>query len=286
MSYPTQPDPAQTSAEPPPAAAGRTQYAPGEARDPRQYSEWDPRSAPGTYFLVAVNVAVFLWMILHGVSARDPSVQQLQHFGANNPVLVLNQHQWYRVLTATFVHIGILHIASNMWCLWNLGLLGEPLVGPWGLIAVYVLTGVAGNLLSLAWDAGMAVFTHTALPFGMGAGASGAVFGLTGILIVLLSNRKLPIPWSELKRLRTSVVRFAAINLFIGASTIIVNGPVRVDNSAHIGGFLAGLALGPPLVPMMTAGRERYLGRQKTVFLAAAFILCLFGYWIANLKAS
>ena len=80
--------------------------------------------------------------------------------------------------------------------------------------------------------------------FSVGAGASGAVFGIAGILIILLSNRRLPIPWPELRRLRRSVIQFAGINLVIGAATII-GGPVRIDNSAHIGGFLCGLALGP-----------------------------------------
>lgn len=256
------------------AAAAAAEALP--QREQRDYSEWDPRSAPGTYFLLAVNIGVFVWMILHGVSAQNPTRDQLLHFGANSTVDVLNG-EWYRLLTAMFVHIGILHIATNMWCLWNLGLLGEPLLGPLGLIAVYVLTGVAGNLLSIAWDV---IYAHTA---GVGAGASGAVFGIAGILIVLLSNRKLPIPWSELKRLRTSVVRFAAINLVIGAATIFA-GSIRIDNSAHIGGFLCGLALGPGLVGRMTAGRVKYLSRQKLVFGVAAFALSLFGYWIANVK--
>jgi rhomboid protease GluP len=121
---------------------------------------------------------------------------------------------------------------------------------------------------------------------GVGAGASGAVFGIAGILIVLLSNRKLPIPWAELKRLRTSVVRFALINLVIGASTILpmLGSIVRIDNSAHIGGFLCGLALGPGLVPRMTAGKVKYLARQRWVFAAAAFVLALAGYWVANFK--
>ena len=66
-----------------------------------------------------------------------------------------------------------------MWCLWNLGLLGEPLVGPFGLIAIYLLTGIAGNLLSVAWDVILASIFRQPLEFyaGMGAGASGAVFG-------------------------------------------------------------------------------------------------------------
>ena len=255
-------------------------YAPGEPPNQVHHSEWDPRSAPGTYFLIAINVAVFLWMILHGVSATSPTIPQLIHFGANNAVDVLNG-QWYRLITATFVHIGIIHIATNMWCLWNLGLLGEPLLGPFGLIAVYILTGVSGNLLSIAWD--LVFASQSQLQYGVGAGASGAVFGIAGILIVLLSNRALPFPWEELRRLRSMVIKFAAINLAIGLSTLVFNFGVRIDNFAHIGGFTSGLALGVPLVPRMTAGRTRYLGRQKITFAVACFILALFGYWIANL---
>jgi rhomboid protease GluP len=58
---------------------------------------------------------------------------------------------------------------------------------------------------------------------------------------------------------------------------------IRIDNSAHLGGFLFGLGLGVPLVPRMTSGRTRYLQRQKITFSGAAFFLALFGYWIANL---
>jgi rhomboid protease GluP len=234
-------------------------------------------SAPGTYFLLAINCAVFLWMILHGVSASSPSPGQLVHFGANVPALVLHG-QWYRLLTATFVHVGLIHLATNMWCLWNLGLLGEPLLGPLGLAAVYILTGIAGNLLSLGFNVILRDYVS------VGAGASGAVFGIAGILIVLLSNHKLPIPIFELKRLRRSVIQFAALNLVIGLSTAVVPVGIRIDNSAHLGGFLSGLALGVPLVPRMTSGRARYLQRQKLTFAGAAFFLSLFAYWIANLK--
>ncbi|HTC74812.1 MAG TPA: rhomboid family intramembrane serine protease, partial [Edaphobacter sp.] len=114
----------------------------------------------------------------------------------------------------------------------------------------------------------------------VGAGASGAVFGIAGILIVLLSNHKLPIPIYELKRLRRSVIQFAALNLIIGLSTAVVPVGIRIDNSAHLGGFLSGLALGVPLVPRMTSGRTRYLKRQKVTFALAAFFLILFGYFI------
>ncbi len=116
----------------------------------------------------------------------------------------------------------------------------------------------------------------------MGAGASGAVFGIAGILIVLLSNHKLPIPWSELKRLRRSVIQFSLLNLVIGIGANF-SSIVNIDNFAHLGGFLSGLALGVPLVPRMTSGRVRYLNRQKLTFGLAAFALALFGYWISKL---
>jgi rhomboid protease GluP len=207
----------------------------------------------------------------------------LLRYGANQTWFVLHG-QWYRLLTATFVHVGLIHLLTNMWCLWNLGILGEPLIGPYGMVAVYMITGIAGNLLSMAWNVVFTLRTHDAgYLMQVGAGASGAVFGIAGILIVLLSNRRLPFPWEELRRLRSMVVKFALINLVIGLSTIVVNVGIRIDNSAHIGGFLSGLALGVPLVPRMTAGRERYLGRQKVTFAVACFVLALVGYWIANL---
>ncbi len=258
-------------------------YSPEQARRHREYSVWDPRSAPGTYLLLTINIAVYVWMVTHGVNPKLPSDDALLHYGANEPWLVLHA-EWYRLLTATFVHVGFVHIACNMWCLWNLGILGEPLIGPWGMVAVYMLTGIAGNLLSMAYNVGHAVLRHnpTSL-FEIGAGASGAVFGIAGILIVLLSNRALPFPWEELRRLRSMVIKFAAINLVIGLSTMIFDFGIRIDNFAHIGGFVVGLALGVPLVPRMTAGRARYLGRQKVTFAVACLVLALFGYWIANL---
>jgi rhomboid protease GluP len=265
-----------------PGQAPAEAYTPTQARRRREYSVWDPRSAPGTYILLAINIAVYVWMVAHGVNPKDPSDGALIHYGANVTWLVLH-NQWWRLLTATFVHVGLLHLATNMWCLWNLGILGEPLIGPFGMLAVYFITGIAGNLLSMASNVCLVIFAHyfPAL-YIPGAGASGAVFGIAGILIVLLSNRRLPFPWQELKRLRSSVVKFAAINLVLGLSTIFFNVGIHIDNSAHIGGFLSGLALGVPLIPRMTAGRERYLERQKITFAFACLALALFGYFVAH----
>ena len=276
---------------PPRQAPPLPDYATEQARVPPPGSsplEAPPRrrrsrlaSTPATYILLGINIAVFLWMILHGVSPSSPTPDQLVRFGANATDLVL-AGQWYRLLTATFVHVGVVHLATNMWCLYNLGLLGEPLLGKWGLIATYLVTGIAGNLLSLGVNVFLFVVTRSP-DISVGAGASGAVFGIAGILIVLLSNHKLPIPLVELQRLRRSVIQFAGLNLIIGLATVFVP-LVRIDNMAHIGGFLSGLALGPPLVPRMTSGRRLYLNRQKLTFGVAFFCLILFAYWIAHFK--
>jgi rhomboid protease GluP len=272
-----------TGIQPQNEPAPRREPASAPSPPQRGRSVWDPRSEPGTYALLAVNIAVFLWMVVHGVDARMPSERALLHYGANDTWLVLHG-QWYRLLTAMFVHVGIVHLAGNMWCLWNLGILGEPLLGPLGMVAVYLLTGIAGNLLSMASNVVLFHLTRdSSFLTTPGAGASGAVFGIAGILIVLLSNRKLPFPWAELKRLRSSVVKFSLINLVIGLSTMFIDFGIRIDNSAHIGGFTCGLALGVPLIPRMTAGRDRYLQRQKATFVAACLFLALFGYWVANL---
>jgi rhomboid protease GluP len=255
------------------------------APPPQQRREGSGRgfsAAPATYVLLGINIAVFLLMVLSGVSTTNPTVDQLLHWGANigyadylqpGPL----QGEWWRLVTAMFVHSGILHIATNMWCLWNLGLLGEQLVGPMGVFSVYLLTGAAGNLLSTSLS-----------PTSVGVGASGAVFGIAGLLIVLLSNKNLPVPPAELSRLRRSVIYFALINFVIGyganyAANQYAFG-IRIDNSAHLGGCLCGLALGVPLLPRMLAGKQKYLARQRITFAAAAFILALMGYWIANFR--
>ena len=241
--------------------------------------------APGTYVLLAANIGVFVWMVLHGVSVESPNEYALIRYGANNAEFVL-AGQWWRILTAMFVHVGLIHLATNMWCLWNLGLLGEPLLGFFGMVSVYLLTGAAGNLLSVATDI---LFRNYGV---VGAGASGAVFGIAGILIILLSNRRLAeprngrggIPLAELHALRRSVVNFAGINLLIGLGSAFQNFlPIHIDNRAHLGGFLSGLLLGVPLLGAMTLGRQRYLTRQRLVFGVAALILVLIGKFVSRL---
>jgi rhomboid protease GluP len=258
---------------------------------------------PATYLLMGVNFAVFAAMFTSGpvlglihehawssILTASFDVDTLIRFGATASPLI-QDGQWWRLITGTFVHVTILHIALNMWCLWNLGLFGEPLLGKRGLVAVYLLTGTAGMMLSYAWSL-------LSGQLSLVAGASGAVFGLAGILIVLLSNQKLSIPWNELRGLRRQVIFFAVANLAIGMTPGMLGmasanhlkfvhldlGMLpRIDNSAHLGGLLSGLALGLPLFPKMTSGRSNYRARQRVTFAIAVLLLCLIAYALSKL---
>jgi rhomboid protease GluP len=251
---------------------------------PRRRPGW--ASAPATYLLVGINCGVFLGMVLRGANLWMPSLDQLMQWGADRPNNVLVYGEWWRIVTAMFVHVGIIHLATNMWCLWNLGLLAEPLMGSFGLFAAYILTGAAGNLLSTMKNWIWPLHDSSGAPFFQaGAGASGAVFGIAGALIVLLKSKRLPIPVPELKRLRKSVIYFAAINLIIGFSVNFGSGltGVEIDNSAHIGGFLCGLLFAVPMVPRIGSQRTVFRLRLRLAIGMVVGLLVLFGFYLAQL---
>jgi rhomboid protease GluP len=241
---------------------------------PQRRSRW--AYAPATYILVAINCLVFLGMVLSGVSITSPTPEQLLTSGADYGPYVLVLGEWWRLLTATFVHVGLLHLATNMWCLWNLGLLGEPLLGPFGMFAAYILTGIGGNLLSTAVHPGVPGGAHGIV----GAGASGAVFGLAGVLILMLKSPMLPLPQIEVQRLRKSVIWFAVLNFLIGAGTWVARTSLQIDNMAHLGGFLSGLAFALPLVPRIGAPRELFLRRRWIAVLGMSFLLLLIAFGV------
>ncbi len=257
--------------------------APQPVRRPRP--SW--AVAPATYLLVGINVLVFLVMVMRGVSIFTPTPGQLLNFGADNASAVLNNGEWLRIVTAMFVHVGIIHLGCNMWCLWNLGLLAEPLLGSAGLLAAYILSGAAGNLLSTFinwWSYSGSGGQSGGLVYGpVGAGASGAVFGLAGVLIVLLKSPRLPVPPDELKKLRKSVIYFAAINLLIGVGTMAPGFGVHIDNMAHLGGFGCGLLFAAPLVPRLGSPRKLFQVRRRIAVVMIVAVLVLFGFFLAQL---
>jgi rhomboid protease GluP len=269
-SYPSPPQPEIL----PPAS----DYAPPPARRKRSAFA----AAPATHLLLGINCAVFVAMVARGISFWMPTTDQLMGWGANNAGNVLLGGDWWRIVTAMFVHVGILHLATNMWCLWNLGLLAEPLMGSFGLFALYILTGAAGNLLSTLYNW---YKFHDVSVFPAGAGASGAVFGIAGALIVLLKSKQLPVPPEEVRKLRKSVIYFAAINLIIGLSINFGSGftGVAVDNSAHIGGFLCGLLFAAPMVPRIGSARGDFQFKLRLSVAMVMLLLVLFGFFLAQL---
>jgi membrane associated rhomboid family serine protease len=213
-----------------------------------------------TQIIVGINVLVFVGMGLAGVSPTAPSVQELVTWGANYAPLALGPQPW-RILASNYVHIGIIHIFFNMWCLWNLGRLAERILDRWTYLLIYTASGISGSLASLWWH-----------PKGIGAGASGAIFGLAGGLIAVLYLGKLPIASAALKPTLKSLITFAAYNLFFG----LVPG---IDNAAHLGGLAAGLGLGALLAGSVTEPLEsRARWRNYAAIGTALLLFAMYNY--------
>ncbi len=179
-----------------------------------------------THVLFGANVAVFLAMAAASGSVLEFPGQIMAHFGANFGPYTLSG-DWWRLLTYMFLHGGLMHIAFNMWCLWDIGALCESLYGRWTFGAVYLITGVAAGLSSVAWNPGV-----------LSVGASGAIFGLAGALIASFSLGEFSLPDVAIKSTLRSLLFFAAFNIFFGS---MFSG---VDNAAHFGGLISGLIVG------------------------------------------
>ncbi|HEX4320091.1 MAG TPA: rhomboid family intramembrane serine protease [Acidobacteriaceae bacterium] len=235
--------------------------------------------APATYVLVGINCAMFIAMVMSHGSLVNSSDSPITLLFANNAGAVLHDGQWWRIFTAMFVHAGFIHLAGNMWCLWNLGLLGEPLIGPGGVLATYIFSGAAGNLLSIGVAMAWTDASKTGGP--LGVGASGAVFGLAGVLIVLLKSPRLPIPPKELSGLRRYVIYFAVINFVIGFGGNRLKLGINIDNMAHLGGFLGGILFALPLVPLLGSSKSAFLLRRRVAVGLMTGILVFFGFYLS-----
>ena len=224
---------------------------------PRQAAPRIPFSI--TTVLVGINILVFVAMVVTGISPMGGNTAELIKWGANWGPESLGAQPW-RMLTSNYVHIGIIHIFFNMWCLWNLGLLVERILDRWTYVLAYTACGIGGSLASLWWH-----------PNVVGCGASGAIFGLAGLMITVFYLGNLPIPKSAIKPTLKSLVSFAGYNLLFG----LIPG---IDNSAHLGGLITGLALGAVLAKTVTApvdirNRSRWLIFAVTAaLLAGGFI--------------
>lgn len=181
-----------------------------------------------TSILIDLNILVFLLMVVSGVNFLFPTTFDLMRWGANFGPATLNGG-WWRLLTCCFLHIGLVHLLLNMAALLYIGYLLEPYIGPLRFASAYLFTGIAGNVMGLYWH-GLKV----------SAGASGAIFGMYGIFLALLTTSL--IERSVRKALLTSIVVFIGYNLISGLKG-------QVDNAAHIGGLVSGLLAGYIFVP-------------------------------------
>jgi rhomboid protease GluP len=192
-----------------------------------------------TLTLIAINVLVLLAMAVKGISPISPNGASLIPWGANFGPLTMNG-QWWRLLTACFLHFGIIHLAFNMYVLYQVGITTEFLYGKAKYLLVYILSGVIGNVVS--------VYIH---PFSVGAGASGAVFGVYGAFLGFLFIRRSVIPKQAMTQMAKSAGIFLGINLIYGLSD------GSTDLSAHIGGLMTGLLLGTFLLRLTSSGAGR-----------------------------
>jgi len=217
-----------------------------------------------TQILAGINVAVFVAMAMAGVSLTEPTIQQILPWGANVGPWTLGG-QWWRLITYMFVHSGIIHIAFNMWCLWDLGALCESLYGPWTYLALYFISGIAGGIASVGWH-----------PGGVSVGASGAIFGLAGALIASFKLGEFSLPRTAISGVLRPLLLFVAINLIWGfASTL-------TDNAAHLGGLLSGAMIGA-LVARLAPDR-RAMGKRVLVLGLAAAVVAGGWLWVVHMR--
>ena len=212
---------------------------------------------PGTYSLIAITLVVFLGQFL---SVEFFQFDWLLVLGVKSGPEILSGEIW-RFITPMFLHLSLPHVLINMYSLYAIGPAVERFFGTTRFIAVYLLCGIAGVILSLAFS-----------PY-PSAGASGAIFGLLGSLGAFLYLHRDLFGRFGRQQLR-QIVFVALLNLGFG---LAVDG---IDNWGHLGGLLAGIALtlflGPHFEADWTSGENGRLVDQRpwaevrVLFIAAA----------------
>lgn len=204
-----------------------------------------------TPILVNLNILIFIIMSLTGVNIISPESQSLLNWGANFRPLTL-AGEWWRLLTNCFIHIGVIHLLMNMYALVYIGMLLEPFMGRLRFAVAYVLTGIAASVVSLWWH-----------DLTISAGASGAIFGMYGVFLALLTTNL--VEASARKAMLSSIGVFVAYNLVFGLKG-------GIDNAAHIGGLVSGILVGYSVTPSL---KKPALARLRTLTLLIPALLIL-----------
>lgn len=208
------------------------------------------------YAVVALNVGVWLANLADGMSPMQPDTADLFRWGAGSASAVVRDGEFWRLITATVLHGGLMHLALNMYALWVAGTQVTRWFGNGQFLLIYWASALAGSALSLHFSAQQAV----------SVGASGAVFGVLGAVLAAVVQHRERVPKAVVTQLLTSQGLFVAISLGQG---FVREG---IDNAAHIGGLLAGAGMAWLLVEVVdeTASAAQRRSRQWLATAAAA----------------
>jgi len=206
-----------------------------------------------TYLLIAFNVIFFMIIEMLGSSMDVPHLIQ---FGAKfNPLIM--DHEWWRIISSMFIHIGFFHLFMNMLALFYIGNAVERIYGPMKFLFIYLLSGISGGLASFAFTSSVS------------AGASGAIFGLFGsLLFFALHERKV-----FLQTIGRGIIFIILFNVIFG---FIVP---QIDNAAHIGGLVAGF-ISSAIVHLP---KRKDIVKQLLAFVA--YILLISGFIFAGFSS-
>jgi membrane associated rhomboid family serine protease len=217
--------------------------------------------APVTRALIGLNVAVFVvqLIITGGQSLMHLPMRETLAFGASYPLATIGENRWETLVTACFLHDGLLHIGFNMLALWQAGPLVERAVGSARMAPMYLVAGASGNALSVAH----AWIVHPVYPT---VGASGAI---CGVLVAALVVGWRVQGWRG--PLTQAMVRWLGMIVVFGLFANRSGG--NIDNSAHLGGAIAGGA-----IALTWRRGVRYSDRATAAILAACIgvvVVCI-----------
>ena len=176
-----------------------------------------------TLFFVVANIVVYILLGLKG-NPYDP-VFMVEH-GASYTPFIIENGEYYRLFTSMFLHFGVEHLINNMIVLAAIGFHLEPHLGKVKFVLIYILSGLGANVLSLLADL-------ASVSFPVSAGASGAVFGIMGALVVVVLKNKGRIEGIDKSRMIFMVI----LSVYLGFTS------PGTDNMAHIAGLIIGALL-------------------------------------------
>jgi len=223
-----------------------------------------------TGILIALNVGVWLLQLANGVSPSSPSSLTLIAWGGDLPLYTLTGDTW-RLFTGMFLHVGIIHLALNMYVLAFTAPQVEYEFGTARMLGIYLAGGLMASCSSVFWGEMRSTPTDPIGLLTVGVGASGAVMALFGSLLaglVLPTPRFADLPKAQQPGIHKGLIQAVAINVGMG---FLIKG---VDNAAHVGGLLGGLAVGVimAIAPAAVDARATLVRFVATAALTAACV--------------